>query len=404
MRVVRRMGGVCLQRMVALAAVLMMSAAGQAQVMSQVPANALVVMHVKNLQDFSKKVATLATNLGATDANAPAATDMEGFFIKQINASKGVNLAGDFAVAYLGKTPAPADAAPGNTPPILVLVPVTDYQALLSNYPDAKTDGGVSAVTMPDGQPSYIANWGNYAAYGSTKEVLALTPGGFKIPDAAARELDAKDACIIVNMPAVRTKILPFMLMARTHIRLEAAAALGPTPMAKYTDAIRTGVEQVLNLAQKVIDTCNVVTFGVNLSDTGISSTAVIDMKPDSELGQLIAAEKDTDSSLLTGLPDGGYLCFGGAVSDPKGSAKLIAELVDPIIPQLDKVGDDAKPFMQFIQAIKDIAGAQTGVTFGMVAPQGELGTSPLIQFVGTRTGDVKTISTATQTMMDVQA
>jgi hypothetical protein len=380
----------------------MFSPAGAgAQAISQVPGSALVVLHVKNMQDVSTKLASLASELGLTDQQAPAMTDLLGYVSAKTKVSKGLNTTGDFAVAVMDQVPGqPAPA--GNNPPILMFIPTTDYTALLSNYPDAKIDGGIAEVNI-DGKTAYVANWGNYAVCSDSRDLLSLAPGGLKLADVAAKELDSKDICIVVNTQALRAKALPLFKMAQAQVRLQATAMLSTTPMAKYSSVIRTGMLQGIALAQKILDGCDVLTLGFNLTDNGISSTMVIDLKPDSELGQMVALEQNTDSSMLAGLPDGSYIFFGGGVSNPKSSAKFVNELIDPMIPQLDRLGDDAKPFEKYLQALKDSIAVQTASSYGMVAPQGELGAAPLIQFVATRTGDSKIMSTATQTMMGIQ-
>jgi hypothetical protein len=393
---------------IALVATLFVTASVQAQVLSQMPATALVVVRIKNLQDFSQKIAALATKLGAGEIQGNPMTDPLGFVSKQLKLDKGLNSGGDFGVAYLSPTTQPADAtAPpaSRQPPLLMFIPTSDYQGLLSNYSDAKTDGGITTATTADGETTYIANWGNYAVYAMDKTLLSVTPGGLIVPDAAAKQMDAQDACVMVNMPAVEAITAPLMDKFRHQILTQAISTLrGNAQFGKYADVIRVAVQSFADFGQKLMDSCNDVTFGLKLDDAGIHATGLIDLKSDSELGQMVAGEPNSSASLLAGLPDASYLFFGGAVSDPKGAAKILSEILDPITPELDKLGDDGKPLEDYIQAIKDAAAAQTAATFGVIAPTGELGTAPLFQFVGTRTGDSKVFAAATAKILTVQA
>ena len=392
---------------IALAAAFFVSASVHAQVLSQMPAATLVAVHVKSLQNFSDKVAALATKLGLDDMQSPAA-NLKQFLGDKLKADKGVNATGDFGVAYLSPTTQPSDAtAPVSTgqPPILVFLPVTDYPTLLTNYPDAKTDSGITTATTEDGETIYIANWGGYAVYAMDQTLLANKPGGLTVPDAAAKQMDAQDACLMVNMPAVQAITTPLIEKFKGQQLTQAIATLrGNAQYGKYADVIRVAAVQFIDFAEKVISSCDDVTLGIKLDDDGIHTTALLDLKSDSELGQIVAAETDTSASLLAGLPDANYLFFGGAISDPRGSTKILSEILDPIMPELDKLGDDGKPIEDYIQAIKAAAAAQTAGTFGIIAPTGELGTAPLFQFVGTRTGDTKVFAAATAKILTIQA
>jgi hypothetical protein len=390
MRILQRM-------MAALTAVLVLPVLSFGQAMSQVPTNAMVVVHVKNLQDLSTKAAALATQLGLP-ANK-SWDDTLGYLTKHLGLKQGVNNQGDFALALLDT----GQGMNGPRPPLMLLMPVSDYQAALANYPNATTDGAISTIQMPDGNTGYAAKWGDYMAISAMKDCVAATPGGLVLTAAASKQVDSNDVCLVVNMPGVRTRVLPLLMMGRQQVIMQMGMGLRQSPMAKYASVFQVMAGQFLDVVQNVFTQCDDVTVALNLAPEGIHATYLADFKPDSHYGQLLASEMDTDQSLLGGLPDAKYIAFGGSNTDAKVSTQLISEFVDPISAELTKLGPDGQPYVDMIQAVKDIVGAQTGKAFGMLVPEGELGAGPLMQLEFVIKGDAKSIATAMGKMMVAQ-
>jgi hypothetical protein len=128
-----------------------------------------------------------------------------------------------------------------------------------------------------------------------------------------------------------------------------------------------------------------------------------MDFKADSYYGQLIAQEKDTDRSLLAGLPEGKYLAFGGEIENPDVEKQLFSKFLDPVVAELSKMGADGQTAIDYIQSIEAVQSAQNGSAFGAFAPEGELGASPMLQFVALRHGDAKALADATSKMVQLQ-
>ena len=107
------------------------SRARAADVMTEVPSDSLAVMKINHLQDTSTKLAALMQALGVTDF-APAMSDPLGALLNQSGLVNGLDKTGDVAVAWTSAPWAgithqgPGEAA-ANQPPLIVLIPVTDY-------------------------------------------------------------------------------------------------------------------------------------------------------------------------------------------------------------------------------------------------------------------------------------
>src|SRR4051794_19641770 len=137
-----------------------------AQVLEQVPEDALFVIKINRLQDTSTKVANFAKELGLA-AMAEEMQDPLGAIQKKLKIVNGVDKAGEFALVMVD--PARAGGNPDDA--MLMLVPISDYQQFLTNWPDAKTDGAVSEVQLGDGgKPGFVSNWGKYAVISPSKD------------------------------------------------------------------------------------------------------------------------------------------------------------------------------------------------------------------------------------------
>src|ERR1700760_1921040 len=112
------------------------TAVASAQVIKQVPSDALALLKVSNLDQTSKKIADFCSQMGISQMN-PDMQDPLGSFLKAIGAPEGVNRAGELALVYF-------DSSTYNTTPdksLLLLIPVADYQKFVGNFPDSKPDG-----------------------------------------------------------------------------------------------------------------------------------------------------------------------------------------------------------------------------------------------------------------------
>src|SRR5258708_3199379 len=154
------------------------AASAQAQVLNQVPSDAMFVLKLKNLGSVSDKAGVLAKQFGLVEMN-PAAADPLGWMLTEGGMANGVDKAGDAALVIahgeLGSRP----------PPLIILIPVSDYKAFVGNFADAKKDGEFDVFRMSfsgqkDNDDTYSTNWGKYAALSPKKDLLSKKPDGFK--------------------------------------------------------------------------------------------------------------------------------------------------------------------------------------------------------------------------------
>jgi hypothetical protein len=107
-----------------------------AQVLDQVPSDALVVLKVKNLQATSTKVAKYCNDLGVA-AMVPQLNDPLKALEDHLKVSQGINAGGDLFVAFMN----PTGGEGGPDKSIVILFPVSDYKAFWPIFPTPRPMG-----------------------------------------------------------------------------------------------------------------------------------------------------------------------------------------------------------------------------------------------------------------------
>lgn len=367
--------------------------AQQANVMDNVPGDALVVFKVKNLDAVSKKVAKAAKDLGL-DQMTPELADPLGSLEEQAHLGKGVNRAGDLAIAM-----SDPDKFGGNSDKaVLVVVPVSDYKAFLGNLTDTKDAGaGVTSGKSAEGEKVFVAHWGNYAALSQEKSLVEKKPTGMKLPGPTAKEVDSKDFIIFANIPAIKAKAIPQMQKGRDEVlkSMEAdVGAAGGDAAKKFTPVLKAIVNQYFNGIQQFLEDAQGATLGMTLSDAGLSTTVLADFAPGSYFGKIANQVKNTNEGLISGLPDRKYFAYGGASCDPKLAQQVLGDILDPIVKELAQI-PEAKSISTIVDAAKKAAGATHSASFGYVVPNGALGQDSIVQTVAVLRGDAATIHAA---------
>lgn len=385
-----------------LAAVALVAAwcsAARAQLPDVLPADAMVVVRVKNLQDVSDKIGMLSQRFGLANAR-PEFKDPLGNLLTLTGLGPGLDKNGQVVIAVM------APKGPGE-PDMVGLVPVADFAAFSASLPNAKPDGAVTSFQGAQGQAMFAANWGKFAAVSPKKEMLANKGTGLKASATAAKELAEKDVVIYANMVVVRQLVLaPFqqnkaMILQQVERGLQQAPNMDP----KVAPLLKAYFGQLLNGVERFLTDAEGVTFGINLAKEGISTTLAADFAADSYLGKTFKALKPTDASFTAGLPEGKYFVYGGIDLDAETEARLIADFLAPIEKEMQALGNDGAPMVATLQAAKEFMGAATQMSFGMIAPPGQaIGREQgVLQSVSVIRGDTAKMQQAMKKILDNQ-
>lgn len=382
-----------IKRATMLAACVTLALAGRsfgADVIStKVPDGALVVVKVANIGATSGKVAKLAEQLGI-NMFVPALNDPLGALKQQLKITNGVDDAGEIAFVFVDPKGGPSDKA------TFALVPTTDYKALVANLEGATTEGNITSFAEADGKTVYLADWGGgYAAVSPTKELVAATPGtGLKLPARAAKETTGNDFSLYANFAALRGPLTAELTQNRAKAKEDMLGKLKAENQVpeQYHAAIGAAVDQGLAIVESFLRDADAATVGLTLTDTGIKQNVVAQFKEGSYLAKLADGFKSTEGALLTGLPAGKYLGYGGFNNSPAAMSQLIDDLAGPVVAALPKNDEKTAFIPGYITDVKGLLGDIKGQSVGLIAPVGPIGQVGLIQPVSTTRGDADKI------------
>ena len=389
MNVVRR-----LMLGVVVCALLLASPLARAQALRHLPADALVVIKVNKPQEVNRKLTAVFTRLGV-DKMSPAMANPLGALKDAVGIKEGFDDNGDIAIGIY------KPAGEGGDPLVVAVLPVTDYAAFLKNTAEPKKDGQLDSFKFQgDNTDFFSANYEKYAVMTPNKELLAKKPEGITVQGLAGKQLDSNDIVAWANGPALSKLALPPFKEAKPNLIAEVERNVaGALPNPKFVPVIKALVTQGLNGVEHILNEGQAATFGVNLSDKGINTTITAEFTADGTFGKAIAGAKNTQESLIKGLPaNRKYFAFGGAVQDPAQAGKLFDDIVGPISAELANVGEDAKVFTGFIDALKAQITSIEGYSMGYIKPDNAQ--NGLMQAAATFRGDAKKLAAAQKQYM----
>lgn len=384
----------CLAAAAAMTAMALTSSV-RAQVLEQVPGDAVGVVKVKDLGALSTKVAHMAKSFGLDEID-PDMKDPLGSMLEKAHISKGVNKSGDAALAIFDNDRQEA----AGEPDMVAIVPVSDYGAFLGNFEksnDNNAGGDITAVKDPDhaDKTLYIAHHGNYAVFSDHKAHLNGKINAFKVTGAAKKESDAKDAVFILNVPVIRDKALPQLKKNRAQIIKDMSAQIAQNPQLKeYQGVFGVMANQGLDFAQNFLEDARSIVFSMDLTDDGLAGASVVEFEPDSKFGSAVAKIKPGKGPLLAGLPDRKYFFFGGASFDPDSQSHLAKDFMDPLIKELNNANTDAgKQIADAMQTLSEMFDHVHSSVAGYVVPTKPIGQESMVQMVGVSHGDADVIA-----------
>jgi hypothetical protein len=350
----------------------------RADVLSVVPSDSLVIVKVKDLNGVSKKLAGLSEAWGISAMN-PQMADPIGSIKEQLNIKGGVNETGDAALVVLNFTGEPEQ------PPVLSLLPVSDYAAFIANFEGATTENGITTFSnAADGETVYVAQWGDYAAVSPSKDAVVTKGAGVTLPAGAVKELAAKDAVIWANMPVIKTKVLPLIAEKKVEWRAELIEGIEADENArKFAPVLGAVFDVYIKAAETFLNESQGSFVSLNITDAGLNLGIVSEFAEGSYIGKFAAAQKGGTSSFLTGLPSATYLVFGGGLTNGAALRPLFKDLVDPILaamPEMDAAGKTAMADIR--TAFDTMLDTGTSATFGVIKPKGQLGQEAIFQTV----------------------
>ena len=344
-------------------------AAASAQVLEQLPDKTLVVVKIKNLSAVSGKIAGLAQRMDVAGMWV-GLPDLLNYACQQNGIKEGLDKSGDVMVVGVYDDTAPG---PGGMK-AMVLVPITDYQKFLGNFPSAAREQEMDTIEIK-GTKTFVADWGKYAVCSDDAAAIKKGPG-IKVGPAAAKEMDTKDVSILLNVGVVAPRALT-ILQQNGEAFMTGVMSAAPEMKGNETmlAMMRVIFKEALDGFQAALRDGQSVVFSINVNDDGIVMGLVGEFSPASHCGQLVQSFKNTDASFTALLPDQSFGIFGGETFG-SGGAKLANQIMDSLVDALAKLNTDAqagKAAEEYKQAVHEALATMQGGSAGVITAPGKL-------------------------------
>ena len=344
--------------------------AAEPAVLANVPDDAQVVFVVKDMKALSAKLNNTATRMGL-----PVPPDLLGALAQKMGFTKGLDQNGALAIMLVA-APKDAPAAPGDKPPMVLLVPTTDAKVMLERFKPKALEGGISEVTLPneDEDIGYAAPVDKYVAFAETKSVLTgfLTHKGAlnkTLSPEALKAFENNDAVLYANAALAADKAVESIDEAKDGLgmmMMMGAGAVGGD-QAIFTQEILNGY---FTAAKAIVSQSQTGMVTLRLSDAGATLGFVGRFKDESTLGKLVAAQKGVKSPDLTGLPAGDVLFAGAAGWDAASATAFAKKASDEFLasPKLQKV-ESYPQFKKMVDFELQMMGQLNALKFALYTP-----------------------------------
>jgi hypothetical protein len=383
----------CAVGLVALSLVLTAGFAA-AQPLKHLPPGPVVIIKINKPEEASKRLGGIMQRLGLP-ALQPALADPLGSFRQQMGIQQGLDAKRDIVIAVYPE-------ADEDDQQMIVLLPVTDYQAFLKNFEDVQVREGVAAFEI-EGAEAYSANWGSYAALSPDRAILTRKPTGVQLPAAAAGLLDKGDAVVWFDIRQLAAGILPEFREGRQEIiqEMEQQAKASPNFNQKFLPALRALLVSALDVAEGALQHTQWQTLTLNIADKGISMSSVTDFTAGSYPANLVGSYKAGDGALLSGLPERRYFAFGGLSIDGPTLTRALDDFIGPAVAELRKAGPEGEAIIRMFDAARSSLAATRSIAMGYAQPAGQPGQQAIMQPVAIYQGDAKKIAEGQRQSME---
>ncbi|MCC6679798.1 MAG: hypothetical protein IT445_02745 [Phycisphaeraceae bacterium] len=276
-------------------------AATAAEALDQVSAEAQIVVLVPQMSDASRKLSAWAQAAGLPQQPG----DTLGDFKRSLGIDAGIDDNGSMLVVVQNLQ---ATQEPGGEPDVLLVFPVSDYAAFVSNWQGAAE--GVAQLTMPGEETGFARQIGDYAVVAEKRELVeAYTPAGAgqqiieSLGAGGSEVLDGSDAAIYLNLEKAGPTIAA--MIEQVMQQVEANMAMSGAPSSQQAQQV---FSMYAAAARAVINDSSSILLTMDVADSGIGLHKLVRIKSGSTLAGYFPGGKSTAASQLARLPKQPYI------------------------------------------------------------------------------------------------
>ncbi len=286
--------------------------AGLPEALDLIPPDALLVVATSSLEEMDEDVSDLMAAAGRGEVPTPAQ------LMAVMGLRDGLRMSGSAAIALM---PGDLDQGP---PPIVAILPTSDYDALLGNFGGA-AGGGVTELSI-DGNPAFARKLdGGYAIVSPLQEmVAAFAPEGGHMPvhrdrlGALGQKLaGAGDLVVVGNVEALAPLLEEPINQLKQQMQM--MAAMGG--QAEQAQAADRAMEALLSSLQEDGQS---MALSFDAEALGVKIDSAVQFKPNTETAKLLEGRGRADA-LLKKLPAKPFI----AAYAGDGAHPLVKKLVE---------------------------------------------------------------------------
>lgn len=354
-------------------------AADAAAALEAAPADAHMVVVIPSLSGGSEKLAAMRDALGLEVAEL---RDVLGRFKTESGAIKGLDDDGAMLIVVPNVS---ALTVPGPTKPILVITPVTDYDAFISNYEVTTEDGSaVAQLTLPQGQTAYAKRAEGYAILSPVKAAAeAYEPASgagaeamvSKLGTTGGKALSTADIAVYFDMQGMAPVLIPLIDVGlqQAHAQADQLAQMGVDDAT--VRSMKDSYAMYAAVAKTILRDASGGLMTMGLTPKGNAMSFGLQFKTDSPLAKMFPGGGNGPGAMLADLPDKPYI-FAGAADAKAMDMGLIVEELLKHLPQEDAgMLEMTRESLPMLKDVKGWAGA-----FYAPAPGGAMGMFNMLQ------------------------
>lgn len=313
------------------------------EVYKLVPADATVAVVLRSPRQLDAKLQALGQQL---NFQAPALVSL---LKQQSTIEKGIAEDGTLMLVL----PAAAQLmAAGPTPPVMFLVPVQDYAAMVQSLGgDAKQP--VTQVNLPTPEPFYARNLGTHALISPSQALVqAYQPAAHAegmqtiVGKVATRALQHADAAVVVNFGSFAPVVAPMLSvnLAMARNQLLAKQQQGDPDALAMGDWGMAGVNLMGDGLTTFLRDTTAIVLTADIQERGLAYTSTIQFRAGSQLAGVFGTGQGV-GDILSRLEDKPYVLAAGY--NYRGiDLKTILSAVSSRLPQ------DKNPWLKDVLAI----------------------------------------------------
>ncbi len=406
MRVREVTGALATATAMGLSAVLPSTVLAQPAALDQAPAGADMVIFIPSLRGLSDEIAEFRQTLNLPVFELDDA-------LSAFKASTGMNAGLNDAGSFLLVLPDLGEALQAEREPeTLMLVPVSDYDAFVQSFggeaggaEGAGGAGGIAAVTMPDGQPAFARQLGDYAVMGKTRQAVEGYEAGNagaaiaeKVGALGQRYLDQADLLVYLDVEEVRPALQPALQQSIAQMTQMFEMGMPGVDPAQAANA--KAVWQMYGAAaETVIRDARGFLAAVDLEAGGIGVTYAVSYNDGSTLAEVFPGAQGAPQALLASLPTRPFI-FAGAFDAQAIDLKRLTRRMLEAFPEGD-------PMRQLSEKAQPLVERLEGASMAFYAPQmammGNIMNTVSVLQVDDAPGYVQALKTYVQEMNGVE-